>query len=71
MRWIVLAALDVIAVWSRLRIAGEQDAAAKEAPAFCHAFDLTKRLTHPSITNMSFIPAHVRVGKRWAGKLWG
>ncbi|KAF9253071.1 hypothetical protein DTO013E5_542 [Penicillium roqueforti] len=35
---------------------GEQDAAAKEAPAFCHAFDLTKRLTHPSITNMSFIP---------------
>jgi elongator complex protein 4 len=35
---------------------GDQDAAAKEAPAFCHAFDLTKRLTHPSITNMSFIP---------------
>ncbi|KAF9894690.1 hypothetical protein FE257_006580 [Aspergillus nanangensis] len=25
-------------------------------PAFCHAFDLTKRLTHPSITNMTFIP---------------
>ncbi|CAG7995411.1 unnamed protein product [Penicillium olsonii] len=35
---------------------GEQDPNAKEAPAFCHAFDLTKRLTHPSITNMSFIP---------------
>ncbi|KAJ5817839.1 Elongator complex protein 4 [Penicillium robsamsonii] len=35
---------------------GEQDTVAKEAPAFCHAFDLTKRLTHPSITNMSFIP---------------
>ncbi|CAG8127298.1 unnamed protein product [Penicillium salamii] len=35
---------------------GEQDSTAKEAPAFCHAFDLTKRLTHPSITNMSFIP---------------
>lgn len=28
----------------------------KQAPAFCHAFDLTKRLAHPSITNMSFIP---------------
>ena len=24
--------------------------------AFCHSFDLTKRLTHPSISNMSFIP---------------
>ncbi|KAJ5747353.1 uncharacterized protein N7511_009049 [Penicillium nucicola] len=35
---------------------GVQDPAAKEAPAFCHAFDLTKRLTHPSITNMTFIP---------------
>ncbi|KAJ5433197.1 uncharacterized protein N7458_012353 [Penicillium daleae] len=34
--------------------AGEKDAIAK--PAFCHAFDLTKRLTHPAITNMSFIP---------------
>ncbi|CEJ58484.1 Putative PAXNEB protein superfamily [Penicillium brasilianum] len=32
----------------------ENDAAAK--PAFCHAFDLTKRLTHPAITNMSFVP---------------
>lgn len=34
--------------------AGDQDTTAK--PAFCHAFDLTKRLTHPGITNMSFIP---------------
>ena len=25
-------------------------------PAFCHSFDLTKRLTHPSISNMTFIP---------------
>ncbi|KAL2830790.1 Elongator complex protein 4 [Aspergillus cavernicola] len=25
-------------------------------PAFCHAFDLTKRLTHPSISNISYIP---------------
>ncbi|KAF7712750.1 RNA polymerase II elongator complex subunit [Penicillium ucsense] len=25
-------------------------------PAFCHAFDLTKRLTHAGISNMSFIP---------------
>ncbi|KAJ5654117.1 hypothetical protein N7490_001120 [Penicillium lividum] len=34
---------------------GESDAGSKQA-AFCHAFDLTKRLAHPSITNMSFIP---------------
>lgn len=32
---------------------GEQ---ATKQQAFCHAFDLTKRLTHPSITNMTFIP---------------
>ncbi|EPS32611.1 hypothetical protein PDE_07571 [Penicillium oxalicum 114-2] len=25
-------------------------------PAFCHAFDLTKRLTHAGISNMSFVP---------------
>ncbi|KAJ5832730.1 hypothetical protein N7474_001041 [Penicillium riverlandense] len=36
--------------------AGNQDPAAPQTPAFCHAFDLTKRLAHPSITNMSFIP---------------
>ncbi|KAL4758288.1 elongator complex protein 4 [Aspergillus foveolatus] len=30
------------------------DGAAK--PAFCHAFDLTKRLTHPSIGNITYIP---------------
>ncbi|KAJ5946864.1 hypothetical protein N7454_003703 [Penicillium verhagenii] len=34
---------------------GESDGASKQ-PAFCHAFDLTKRLAHPSITNMTFIP---------------
>ncbi|KAJ5527142.1 hypothetical protein N7513_011301 [Penicillium frequentans] len=34
---------------------GDTDAASKQA-AFCHAFDLTKRLAHPSITNMTFIP---------------
>ena len=34
----------------------DPDAANKQPPAFCHAFDLTKRLTHPSITNLSFIP---------------
>ncbi|OJJ50854.1 hypothetical protein ASPZODRAFT_148254 [Penicilliopsis zonata CBS 506.65] len=32
---------------------GDQDS---KQQAFCHAFDLTKRLTHPSISNMSFIP---------------
>lgn len=32
------------------------DSVAKQTSAFCHAFDLTKRLAHPSITNMSFIP---------------
>ncbi|KAJ5397822.1 hypothetical protein N7509_005935 [Penicillium cosmopolitanum] len=36
--------------------AGEKDPNAKQPPAFCHAFDLTKRLAHPSITNMTFIP---------------
>ncbi|KAN0070039.1 Elongator complex protein 4 [Elaphomyces granulatus] len=25
-------------------------------PAFCHAFDLTKRLMHPSLSSMEFIP---------------
>ncbi|CBF90005.1 hypothetical protein AN0191.2 [Aspergillus nidulans FGSC A4] len=25
-------------------------------PAFCHTFDLTKRLTHPSIGNITYIP---------------
>jgi len=33
---------------------GVQDG--KQQTAFCHAFDLTKRLAHPSITNMTFIP---------------
>ncbi|KAJ5127755.1 hypothetical protein N7448_008534 [Penicillium atrosanguineum] len=33
---------------------GEQDG--KPQAAFCHAFDLTKRLAHPSITNMTFTP---------------
>ncbi|KAE8350410.1 Elongator complex protein 4 [Aspergillus coremiiformis] len=27
-----------------------------QQPAFCHAFDLTKRLTHPSIANITYIP---------------
>ncbi|PLB47200.1 PAXNEB-domain-containing protein [Aspergillus steynii IBT 23096] len=27
-----------------------------EQPAFCHAFDLTKRLTHPGITNITYVP---------------
>ncbi|KAI9368468.1 Elongator complex protein 4 [Aspergillus egyptiacus] len=27
-----------------------------DKPAYCHAFDLTKRLTHPSIGNISYIP---------------
>ncbi|KAJ5939295.1 hypothetical protein N7466_002429 [Penicillium verhagenii] len=35
--------------------AGDADGASKQT-AFCHAFDLTKRLAHPSITNMTFIP---------------
>jgi len=25
-------------------------------PAFCHAFDLTKRLTHPSLSSIDYIP---------------
>ncbi|PWY84849.1 PAXNEB-domain-containing protein [Aspergillus heteromorphus CBS 117.55] len=41
--------------------AGDQSQAAADPsvdkrPAFCHAFDLTKRLTHPSITNLNYIP---------------
>jgi elongator complex protein 4 len=40
---------------------GEQSPAAPngnlaQQPAFCHAFDLTKRLTHPSIANITYIP---------------
>ncbi|KAJ6144608.1 Elongator complex protein 4 [Penicillium chermesinum] len=35
---------------------GDSDGAQKPQQAFCHAFDLTKRFTHPSITNMTFIP---------------
>ncbi|KAA8652458.1 hypothetical protein EYZ11_005085 [Aspergillus tanneri] len=27
-----------------------------EQPAFCHSFDLTKRLTHPGITNIAYVP---------------
>ncbi|KAL4887608.1 Elongator complex protein 4 [Aspergillus karnatakaensis] len=32
------------------------DAGLAKQPAFCHAFDLTKRLTHPSIGNITYIP---------------
>ncbi|KAL2853606.1 Elongator complex protein 4 [Aspergillus pseudodeflectus] len=32
------------------------DSSQATQPAFCHAFDLTKRLTHPSIGNMTYIP---------------
>lgn len=46
----------MIAAGSASASAGEQDPSAKQPPAFCHAFDLTKRLAHPSITNMTFIP---------------
>ncbi|KAJ5098331.1 hypothetical protein N7532_005332 [Penicillium argentinense] len=46
----------IIAVASAPAATGEQDPNAKQPPAFCHAFDLTKRLAHPSITNMTFIP---------------
>lgn len=35
---------------------GAADGNQSKQPAFCHAFDLTKRLAHPSIGNMSFIP---------------
>ena len=28
----------------------------KQSESFCHTYDLTKRLTHPSISNMTFIP---------------
>ncbi|KAL5355957.1 Elongator complex protein 4 [Aspergillus floccosus] len=40
---------------------GDQSASAVDGsqakqPSFCHAFDLTKRLTHPSITNITYIP---------------
>ncbi|KAL4872585.1 hypothetical protein BDV12DRAFT_182927 [Aspergillus spectabilis] len=32
------------------------DADLAKQQAFCHAFDLTKRLTHPSISNITYIP---------------
>ena len=32
------------------------DGSGSKQSAFCHSYDLTKRLTHPSISNMSFIP---------------
>ncbi|KAL4919829.1 Elongator complex protein 4 [Aspergillus aurantiobrunneus] len=32
------------------------DSGQAKQPAFCHAFDLTKRLTHPSISNITYIP---------------
>ncbi|PYI20396.1 PAXNEB-domain-containing protein [Aspergillus violaceofuscus CBS 115571] len=32
------------------------DGSPDKRPAFCHAFDLTKRLTHPSIANLNYIP---------------
>lgn len=32
------------------------DGGQAKQPSFCHAFDLTKRLTHPSITNITYIP---------------
>ncbi|KAL4779208.1 Elongator complex protein 4 [Aspergillus varians] len=32
------------------------DGSLMKQPAFCHAFDLTKRLTHPSISNITYIP---------------
>ncbi|KKK13036.1 hypothetical protein P175DRAFT_077179 [Aspergillus ochraceoroseus IBT 24754] len=32
------------------------DGSSPKQAAFCHAFDLTKRLTHPSISNISYIP---------------
>lgn len=35
---------------------GGVDENQSKQPAFCHAFDLTKRLAHPSISNMTFIP---------------
>ncbi|KAF7596362.1 hypothetical protein BBP40_002106 [Aspergillus hancockii] len=56
--------------------AGDQNPAAAngnqaQQPAFCHAFDLTKRLTHPSIANITYIhlarsnePLFVSIHKR-------
>ncbi|KAL4948171.1 Elongator complex protein 4 [Aspergillus filifer] len=32
------------------------DGSVDKQAAFCHAFDLTKRLTHPSISNITYIP---------------
>lgn len=32
------------------------DSSPDRQPAFCHSFDLTKRLAHPSISSMTFIP---------------
>ncbi|GAQ09603.1 elongator complex protein 4 [Aspergillus lentulus] len=40
-------------------VSGEQSPTAADMnkqEAFCHAFDLTKRLTHPSISNLTYIP---------------
>ena len=46
--------IDLVPTGDQSQATADGDQAAKQA--FCHAFDLTKRLTHPSITNMSFIP---------------
>ncbi|KAE8146802.1 Elongator complex protein 4 [Aspergillus avenaceus] len=35
---------------------GQDAANGNQQPAFCHAFDLTKRLTHPSIANITYVP---------------
>ncbi|PKY03705.1 PAXNEB-domain-containing protein [Aspergillus campestris IBT 28561] len=35
---------------------GDQTMTDGVQPAFCHSFDLTKRLTHPSIANINYIP---------------
>jgi elongator complex protein 4 len=47
--------IDLVPAATGDQSAADGDQAAKQ-PAFCHAFDLTKRLTHPSISTMNFIP---------------
>jgi elongator complex protein 4 len=50
-----LVLIDLVLAATGDQSAADGDQAAKQ-PAFCHAFDLTKRLTHPSISTMNFIP---------------
>lgn len=52
--------IDIYMYIAAAPAAGDQrkapDGSNEGQPAFCHAFDLMKRLTHPSLSTMTFIP---------------